>query len=236
MKNSGIRILINSRSEIADQYRAREVNSRRGEERPATSRVGDRPRTSNQERKTHQKYIQVMSDMEGQGLLEQIDVRIIKALLLRENVDVMREFDHFFLHNISLHELASRLEKLADKLNMYMDRPSSPLPKNKQLQFLVDSFVRENLIDNEDIEILQKLITEENEFVYSAFDVYESDRDQTELVDSLMRAINKYQKKNEDSIKSLSFYPNPPPIETATQGINQEIINKIIQDLQLCQN
>ena len=230
-------MLASSSPEIAERPRVREINSRRGEERPATSRVGDRPRTSNHERKTHQKYIQIMSDMEGQGLLEQIDVRIIKALLLRENFDVMREFDHYFLHNISLQELGGRLQKLADKLNLYMERPSSPLPKNKQLQFLMDSFVKENLIDNEDIDILQKLIAQENEFVFSAFDVYESDRDQAELVDSLMRAINKYQKKNEDSIKSSSFYPNPQPVESAPQMLlTQEIIKKIIKDLDLCQN
>ena len=148
----------------------------------------------------------------------------------------MREFDHYFLHNISVPELGNRLQKLADRLNLYMERPSSPLPKNKQLQFLVDSFVRENLIAAEDIEVLRKLIAEENEFVFSSFDVYESDRDQSELVDSLMRAINKYKKKNDESIKSSSFYPNPPPIESALQVLNAENMNKIIGKLKLCQN
>ena len=232
LKNCGIRSNV---SEVIERPIPRE-HSRREEERPSTSRVGDRPRTSNQERKPNQKYLQLMSEMEGQGILEQLDVKTIKTLLLRDNYDVMREFDHYFLHNISVPELGNRLQKLADRLNLYMERPSSPLPKNKQLQFLVDSFVRENLIAAEDIEVLRKLIAEENEFVFSSFDVYESDRDQSELVDSLMRAINKYKKKNDESIKSSSFYPNPPPIESALQVLNAENMNKIIGKLKLCQN
>jgi hypothetical protein len=181
-------------------------NSVRPDERPTTSRVGDRPKTDNHDIKSYQNYIQIMSEMESQGLLEQVDVRIIKALILRENIDVMREFDHYFLHSINLDELGNRLQKLADRLNTYMDRPSSPMPKNNQLQSLVESFLGDSLMDSEDIEVLKKLITEENEFVVSAFDVYESDRDQVELIDSLMRAVDKYRKVNQDSIRSSSFY------------------------------
>lgn len=209
---------------------------RRTEERPATSRVGDRPRTSNQDKRSYQNYIQIMGEMETQGLLEQIDVRIIKALILRENFGVMREFDHYFLHSISLRELGNRLQKLADKLSLYMERPSSPIQKNNQLEFLVDSFARDNLINLDDIEVLKKLILDENEFVFSAFDVYESDRDQGELIDSLMRAIRKYAKPLSESIRSSSFYPNPPPVEVAPTFINQEVILKVIRELNLSKN
>ena len=222
--------MINPDPEISER-----PSTKRREERPATSRAGDRPKTSNQEKKNYQKFIQIIGDMENQRLLEQFDVRIIKALILRENFDVMREFDHYFLHNISLHELGSRLQKLADKLSLYMERPTSPMPKNNKLEFLLDSFSRENLISAGDIEILKKLISEENEFVFSAFDVYESDKDQGELVDSLMRAINK-NRRDQESIRSNSFYPNLPPVESAPIVLNQNIINNTIQSLNLLQN
>lgn len=231
LKNSQLR---SHESEIIERPQVQEIN-RRNDERPATSRVGGRPKTSNHERKTYQKYIQIMSDLEGQGLIQQIDARIIKALLLRENIEVMKEFDYYFFHEISMKELGNRLRQLADKLNLYVERPTSPLPKNKQLQFLVDAFVKENLIGLEDIEVLQKLIAEENEFVFSAFDVYESDRDQNELVDSLMRAIHKYQKKNE-SIRSTSFYPELPVVQSSGKMLTQEGIIKIITELELFQN
>ena len=231
LKSSGIRILIDANESLDSQTK----DIKRTDERPATSRVA-RPRTSNQERKSYQKYIQIITEMESQGLLEQFDVRIIKALILRENLDVMREFDHYFLHDISLHELGNRLRKLADKLNLYMERPSSPIPKNKQFQYLVDSFAKEYLIEPEDLSILRLLISEENEFVFSAFDVYESDRDQAELLDSIMRAINKHKKNKNDSIRSSPFYPNFPHIEVAPHEISQEIIVKIINDLGISKN
>jgi hypothetical protein len=181
------------------------------DERPSTTRTGDRPRTSNQDRKnyeiskTNEKYLQVMLDLEAQGLLEPADVRILKGMILRENFEVLKEFEIFFIHNISLQELGNRLQKLADRRALYMERPSSPMPKNNQLQFLIESFSRENLMNQEDIEVLKKLICEEHEFVFSAYDVYESDKDQNELIDSLMRAINK-RKKISDSIRPDSFF------------------------------
>lgn len=198
----------NTLLESSETPRDREITRNR-DERPSTTRAGDRPRTSNQDRKSYQKYLQIMWELEAQGFLEQTNVRLIKAMILGENFDVMREFDYYFLNNISLQELGTKLQKLADKLSLYMERPSSPMPKNNQMQFLVESFARECLVSAEDIEILKKLISEENEFVFSAYDVYESDKDQTELVDSLLRAINK-KKKEEESLRSDSFYPEAP--------------------------
>ena len=182
------------------------------DERPSTTRTGDRPRTSNQDRKnyevskTNERYLQIMLDLEAQGFLEQGDVRILKGMILRENFDVLKEFEVFFVHNITLQELGSRLQKLADRRLLYMERPSSPMPKNNQLQFLIESFLRENLMNQEDIEVLRKLVGEENEFVFSAYDVYESDKDQNELIDSLIRAINKRKKEMEHLIRPDSFF------------------------------
>lgn len=176
------------------------------DERPSTTRTGDRPRTSNQDRKSHERYFQVIFEMESQGLIDQADVRVAKGMILRENFDVLKEFDSFFSHNTSLQELATRLQKLADKRSLYMERPSSPMPKNNQLQFLVESLSRENLMPFEDIEILKKLISEENEFVFSAYDVYESDKDLNELIDSFARAIERRKKQSDSIIRPDSFF------------------------------
>ena len=56
----------------------------------------------------------------------------------------------------------------------------------------VSSLARKHFQDPEDVQILQKLIHEENEFVLSNFDVFESDKDQENLIDSLQRIIYKY--------------------------------------------
>lgn len=41
------------------------------------------------------------------------------------------------------------------------------------------------------MELLNKLIQEENEFVLSCFDVFDSDKDHENLIDSLQRILDK---------------------------------------------
>jgi hypothetical protein len=43
--------------------------------------------------------------------------------------------------------------------------------------------------DKEDIDLLNKLIQEENEFILSCFDVFDSDKDHENLIDSLQRIL-----------------------------------------------
>lgn len=212
----------------ARDEKARFNRSQLSVERPSTTRAGERPMTSNNnDRRGYQRFIQVVLDLEQRGVLDQKDLGVIKALILRDNHEVMRELGSYFMRTISLDELGIRLQRLADKLSSGMERPSSPMPRKSELHLLVESLVKENLPTKEDIEILNKLIADENEFVFSAFDVFESDRDQEELIDSLIRAISKYRKQaKQEPLPSNSFYPNPPPIEIAPQiqELNSELI------------
>jgi len=67
-----------------------------------------------------------------------------------------------------------------------MERPMSPIPKNKkQLLQFVNSMAQYHFSDKEDLDMLNKLIQEENEFVLSCFDVFDSDKDYENLIDSL---------------------------------------------------
>lgn len=49
----------------------------------------------------------------------------------------------------------------------------------------MNSLTRYHFTEKEDIELLNKLIQEENEFVLSCFDVFDSDKDHENLIDSL---------------------------------------------------
>ena len=75
------------------------------------------------------------------------------------------------------------------------NRPISPplLLKNKksQLQAYLKTLTRIAFRSREEQEILQRLVQEENEHVLSCFDVFDSDKDQDSLIDSLQRIINK---------------------------------------------
>ena len=71
-----------------------------------------------------------------------------------------------------------------------MERPGSPIPKNKkQLVQFLNSLTSYHFDDKEDIDLLNKLIQEENEFILSCFDVFDSDKDHENLIDSLQRIL-----------------------------------------------
>jgi len=103
---------------------------------------------------------------------------------------------------ISEKELGSKLTILAQTLGSYIERPQSPMPKRKQeLMNYVNSLARYQFTDHDDVQLLQKLIHDENEFILSTFDVFESDKDHENLIDSLHRIL--------DKSKDLGLQVNP---------------------------
>jgi hypothetical protein len=67
-----------------------------------------------------------------------------------------------------------------------MKRLISPVPKNKKkLISFVNSLTRYHFSSRDDIELLNKLIQEDNRFNLPCFDVFESDKDHENLIDSL---------------------------------------------------
>mmetsp|Transcript_2351 Transcript_2351/g.3551 ORF Transcript_2351/g.3551 Transcript_2351/m.3551 type:complete len:86 (+) Transcript_2351:1380-1637(+) len=84
----------------------------------------------------------------------------------------------------------------------------SPIPKNKkQLLQFINSLSIYHFNDKEDIDLLNKLIQEENEFVLSCFDVFDSDKDHDNLIDSLQRILEKFRSQGYSSkITPASFY------------------------------
>jgi hypothetical protein len=118
---------------------------------------------------------------------------LIKTLILEENVEIFRVINSYIARAIDDHELCARLIWQAQQIMTGLDRPLSPVPKNKkQLLQFVNSLTRYHFKDKDDIELLNRLITEENEFVLSCFDVFDSDKDHENLIDSLQRILDKY--------------------------------------------
>ena len=55
----------------------------------------------------------------------------------------------------------------------------------------MNSLTRYHFNDKVDFDILNKLVQEENEFILFCFEVFESDKDMDNLVDSLQRILDK---------------------------------------------
>jgi len=99
-------------------------------------------------------------------------------------------------------ELARKLELIAkQKLEFFNDRPKTPNERKSELYLKLTNLFNDKYLSDTEINVLHRLIEEENEFVISAFDVYESDSNLKELVDTLSKIVNKAmtQKLNQKS-------------------------------------
>jgi hypothetical protein len=76
----------------------------------------------------------------------------------------------------------------------------------------VNSLARYHFNDSDDVQLLNKLVQEENEFILSCFDVFESDKDHDNLIDSLKRILEKSKQMglHRSSMTASSFYMNNP--------------------------
>ncbi len=132
------------------------------------------------------RFLPIVINLESQNLLDETTSALIKTLILDENVEVFRLINSFIARVIDEQELCQHLMRLAQQQTSFMERPMSPVPKNKkQLLQFVNSLTRYHFTEKEDIDMLNKLIQEENEFVLSCFDVFDSDKDHDNLIDSL---------------------------------------------------
>lgn len=83
------------------------------------------------------------------------------------------------------------MQRMGDRFRYDMERPMSPFPKKDKLLNYVNSLVSLYFPNKKDIETLQILIQKEDEMVMAAFDLFEADRDQENLLDTLIRIQNR---------------------------------------------
>lgn len=86
---------------------------------------------------------------------------------------------------------------------------------------------RQHLKNDKDIEILNKLICGGEELLYSAFEVFESDPDQDDLLDTIIRIINNYKEaEGVDDRPNLAEFYNGKQKQNERKK-NSETENKI---------
>jgi len=157
---------------------------------------------------TQAMLIGAVHDLEEKKLLDEQVVCTVKTLILEENPEVIKLLNSYIAHMIDERDLCSKLQRLSDRMSTYIERPSSPLPRKNSLLEFVNTIAATYMQNREDIELLQRLIEDENEFVLSAFDVFESDKDQENLLDTLTRIVAKFKRLgiSKDSVTAASFY------------------------------
>eukprot|EP00742_Colponemidia_sp_Colp-10_P005009 GILJ01005352.1.p1 GENE.GILJ01005352.1~~GILJ01005352.1.p1 ORF type:complete len:1382 (-),score=208.70 GILJ01005352.1:217-4362(-) len=136
------------------------------------------------------KLLQAVALLVRTHQIDQREASVLKNLILAENPLVRAAFESFEL-NEDGDELKDTLIKIVQRGTPGLDRPSSPTPQYKDtLVRLVVSLAQKKL-DTDELRILRQLLQENNEFLMSAFDVFEADQDQDELLDTVVRLVKK---------------------------------------------
>ena len=157
---------------------------------------------------TQAMLIGVIHDLEESSMLDKHTVSLVKTLILEENGEVFKVLNTYLAHIIDERELAFRIQRLTDREIPFMERPTSPLPRKDSLLSFINNLAFNFIRDRDDIQLLHKLIEDENEFVISAFDVFESDNDTENLLDTLLRIVEKYRGMgiSRNSVTATGFY------------------------------
>lgn len=91
-------------------------------------------------------------ELEQKGLFDEQTASLLKTLILEENVELFRVINSYIAKLISDRELSFKLNRLAQQLSTYIERPQSPLPRKKnQLLNYVNSLARYHFPDPDDL-------------------------------------------------------------------------------------
>jgi hypothetical protein len=169
---------------------------------------------------TQAMLIGAVHELEEKKLLDEQIVSTVKTLILEENHEVIKLLNSHIAHILDERELCVRLRRLSDRMSPYFERPLSPLPRKDSLLGFVNSIARTYMRGKEDIALLQRLVERENEFVLSAFEVFKSDKDQENFLDTLHRIVAKYSRldSSKNPLTPAPFYDNPSLARPESRG------------------
>lgn len=100
--------------------------------------------------------------------------------------------------------------------NKKFQRPLSRKPRNEELIRIVDEVVRKRFEDSRDVDLIIDLINQGNEMVHSAFDVFQSLRDENDLADTLKRIISSFGQKQEKRHRPSKSFTMPKQMSSFT--------------------
>eukprot|EP00801_Mesodinium_rubrum_P000233 Mrub_00233.p1 GENE.Mrub_00233~~Mrub_00233.p1 ORF type:complete len:1316 (+),score=284.44 Mrub_00233:563-3949(+) len=201
-------------------------------QRPTTSKVQNRIFESdsdfdceyndNAAKKDQNRFFAIMDEIENRNLIDEGEkIGVLKTLILEENKNIFKVIENYAEGNYNLIELARKLELIAkQKLEFFNERPKTPNERKTELYHKLNGLFNDKYLSSTEINVLHRLIEEENEFVISAFDVYESDSNLKELVDTLKKIVNKAMSQKINQECNISRLVSKKEIDENTNAQN----------------
>jgi hypothetical protein len=131
----------------------------------------------------------------GRGITPAQELELIRRLFERDEI-VFAALEAY-IEDKDKEELVDTLLRIARLSSVaphssVAARPAAPTPMADELFRVIQSMKDAGAVDLSEQRLLQSLASDENEYVMAAFEVYENDRDEDELRDTLLRVVRIY--------------------------------------------
>ena len=157
-----------------------------------------------------EKFLFIAKDLVDKNLIEEKYFPKLKQMILFENEEISNIFKIYNQEIIDLKTLINGINKILSWTLDKSRRPDSPKLLNKEkLVELIDSLNESIFDDPADHLLLHNLAIYDNEFINAAYEVYMSDFDLENFIDSIKRLINKYNRPIINNLtKNIEFNNN----------------------------
>jgi hypothetical protein len=143
-----------------------------------------------------EKYLTITQEIYEASEIDSRGFTKLTKLILKEKEEVKNLFKFHCLGIVDRRSLVLGLNKILNLYGESNSRPTSPVQVKTKLFKLVENLDLENLLEEpSDSFLLKNLIEYENEFIMGAFEVYESDRDLQNFIESIKILVNRSKRK-----------------------------------------
>lgn len=142
---------------------------------------------------TIDKYLSIAQELYESNLLDSMSFSKLNQIVLKEGEEVINLMKMYCQDIIDKRSLISGINKILN--TFFNSRPTSPIQVKNKLLNLVEQLECELFEDSTDAILLKNLIEYENEFIMGAFEVYESDNDLENFIESIRILINRSKRK-----------------------------------------
>jgi hypothetical protein len=144
-----------------------------------------------------EKYLTITQEIYEASEIDSRGFTKLTKLILKEKEEVKNLFKFHCLGIVDRKSLVLGLNKILSLYGESNSRPTSPVQVKTKLLKLVENLDLESLLEEaSDSYLLKNLIEYENEFIMGAFEVYESDMDLQNFIESIKILINRSKRKS----------------------------------------
>jgi len=155
-----------------------------------------------------EKYLNIVKYLHSNNLINQMTTITLQKLITEENEVLIDLFINFLTDKISINQLVYEIENNLNETSLNttqeINRPTTAMPQRKNFLNVLEELPNSIFEEPSDQDLLKKLaMSNYNEIIKSTWEVFSSDKDYENFVDTLRRIIA-YHKQHRNEIGSSS--------------------------------